>query len=206
MKKSHSLLSKIYQDRRWVNVSNTLTFLRIVLAPVVALGVFYQAWYVTFFIFVLASVSDVLDGYCARLFNEKTALGEILDPIADKFFLLCCLGSLAFLATPSFYIPAWFVVLFCVRELIILVGTFILIRTNARFHIEPTIWGKLTTLFQLLFIAWIFICYFLQWAPAKTYMAVVVLLALFSALSLVQYMRIGMSYLCGFSRSDNDKI
>ena len=193
------------QDRRWVNVSNALTFLRIILAPLVVVGVLFQAWRATFLIFLVASISDVLDGYCARLFNEKTALGEILDPIADKFFLLCSFGSLAFLATPSFSIPIWFVILFCVRELIILSGTYILLRINRNFHVEPTVWGKLTTLFQLLFIGWLFVCYFLHWAPMRTYAVVVILLALFSLLSLMQYMRIGIAYLCGFSKCDDNE-
>ncbi len=197
MKKIRSVYSEIYQDKRWLTLSNILTLTRIILTPIIVLMILRHQWAGAFMLFVIASFSDVLDGYCARLLHEQTHLGAMLDPIADKFLLLACFGALAFLHSPSFSIPVWFFTLIFVRELIILCGGYILLRTRAHFRVQPSILGKLTTFFQLLFISWLFVCYFFGWAPARTYRALLVALAFFSVLSLLQYVRIGLHYAYG---------
>ena len=66
---------------------------------------------------------------------------------------------------------------------------------NTNFKVAPTIWGKLTTLFQILFIIWIFLCYFFGWVPAKTYYVLLILLTIFSVVSFAQYLKIGFAFL-----------
>ena len=195
MNKKVSILKKINEDGKWFTISNFLTVMRILLVPFIVINVIWEKWDVTFVLFVIAAVSDLLDGYLARLLKQQSYLGKILDPIADKFFLLASFSSLAFLKTPSFRIPIWFIVLFLVRETTILFGCYFIMRKKVDFEINPTIWGKLTTFFQILFIFWIFACYFFSWIPKRTYYVLLFFLALFSVISLFKYIKIGIQNL-----------
>lgn len=185
----------IFSDGSWLTISNGLTFARIILAPVMMVGILQKMWFLTFWVFVVASWTDLLDGYLARRFNTQTGLGAVLDPIADKIFLLSCFSGLSFLDSPSFHIPTWFFFMVLGREFIISFGFFILMILGKNAQPRPTIWGKLTTFFQLLFIFWIFVCYFFGWAPVRTYGVFLILLAVFSVLSLLHYIRMGIGFL-----------
>lgn len=189
MKKPFSLLRHVNQDDRWITVSNVLSMIRILMVPFVVVGFVYHWWLFTFLLFVGAGITDLLDGYFARLLHEQTNLGKVLDPLADKFFLLASFISLAFVGTPSFQIPWWFVAWVVAREVLIVVGSYVIITTHEHPQVDPIIWGKLTTLFQMLFIVWLFVCHFMQWEPSRTYYALLVLLALFSLVSFMQYLK-----------------
>ncbi|MFA5074810.1 MAG: CDP-alcohol phosphatidyltransferase family protein [Candidatus Babeliales bacterium] len=185
----------IHKDKQWFTIANCFTASRIFLVPFIVIGIFYQKWYLVFYLFLYVGLSDLLDGFLARLLNENTNLGKILDPIADKILLVSSFASLAFLESPSFLIPKWFVFLVLFREFFILSGSSLMLLLNINFQIAPTIWGKLTTFFQILFILWIFLCGFFEWNPEKTYHIFLTLLTLFSMLSLLQYIKIGLNYL-----------
>lgn len=183
--------NKIFQDKYWLTISNIITTLRIFLAPVVIVGMYQRYWAFSFFIFVAAAATDLLDGYLARLLNQQTHFGRMLDPVADKIFLISSFYSLSFINTPSFQVPAWFVGLIVVREILILLGSLFLILFCSDFEVKPILWGKLTTFFQLAFIAWIFACYFFSWIPVKTYNISLMLLAIYSVISFLAYAKIG---------------
>ena len=194
-----SVYNKISLDKTWLTVSNLLTVLRIALTPLITFGIFYEKWSFVFVLIFVVGASDFLDGFFARYLKQETNLGKMLDPIADKFLLITSFSSLAFLQSPSFPIPIWFVILILCREAIIILGTYSILKIGGNFKISPTIWGKLTTFFQLLFILWLFICYFFEWVPTKTYYVLLYLLALFSLLSLYKYIKIGIKYLRSFT-------
>lgn len=185
---------KILQDKRWVNISNIFTLTRILLAPVIILQMYWRNWNMAFGFFVIGALTDLLDGYLARLLNTQTNLGRMLDPIADKIFLVSSFFSLSFISTPSFQIPSWFVYLLLFREFVLLLGCIFLLALKINFEIKPIMWGKLTTLFQIIFIGWIFSCYFFHWIPLKTYNVSLVMLAGYSIFSLLQYVKVGIGY------------
>lgn len=179
----------------WFTASNVLTILRMVATPFVAMGIYFQWWSVTFLLFIFTALSDLLDGYLARIWDQQTQLGALLDPLADKIFLVCCFFSLTFFSSPSFQIPFWFFFLECVREVTILLGTYIVLKIKTDFSVQPSQFGKLTTFFQLVFIFWIFVCHFFNWYPVKTFSVVTVVLASFSLFSLAHYVVIGIRVL-----------
>lgn len=189
MKKLSAIWNKIISDKQWVTYSNILTLIRLLLAPVVVINLYYKQWVGAFEVFAFAAMTDLLDGYLARRFNQQTHLGTILDPLADKCLLLASFGALAFFSSPLFAIPPWFFVLVVCRESIIIMGSIILLCLNRGFTVEPLIWGKMTMLLQVLFLMWIFTCYFAGWEPKKTYSLLLILLAIFSIISLLQYIR-----------------
>ena len=185
----------ISKDTTWFTISNILTLVRVACAPIIMGGIYYQMWTFTFWLFIFACVTDLLDGHIARFLNQQTVLGSLLDPVADKVFILACFYSLVFFDTPSFQIPVWFFIMECIRELTILGGAYFLMHKRVRFQISPTKFGKLTTFFQLLFITWLFICRFFVWNPVKTFVVFLIFLTLFSLWSLFHYITIGWVYL-----------
>jgi cardiolipin synthase (CMP-forming) len=185
----------ILQDKRWLNIPNIFTFIRILLSPVIVWQMYCRNWNWAFGLFVVGAMTDLLDGYLARLFDIQTNLGRMLDPIADKIFLISSFFSLSFISTPSFHIPFWFVYLLLFREFVLLFGCALLFMLKSDFEVQPIMWGKLTTVFQIIFIVWIFFCYFFNWIPLRTYNVSLVLLAIYSTFSLLQYIRVGFNYL-----------
>ena len=185
---------EIFKDKTWLTYSNILTFLRILLTPFIVIGIFYEQWNLAFCLFLIAGATDLIDGYLARLFKQETFMGKALDPVADKFLIISSFSALAYFQSPSFIIPKWFVFFILIRESLIIFGSIFILKNNVDFKIKPTIWGKLTTFFQLFFIFWLFVCLFFKWVPVKTYYIIVILLAMFSLITLLQYIKIGLNY------------
>ncbi len=184
----NNFFEKIACDERWFTLSNGITLLRIILAPLVVVSMYYGWLYCSFTLFMVAAVTDFLDGFIARWTNSSTNLGKVLDPIADKLLLLSSFCALAYIPLPLFQIPSWFVVLLLVREVIIVSGATLLLLCRPTLSIDPLMSGKLTTLFQIIFIGWLFVGYFVWGVLVKVNSYVLVALALFSLFSLFQYL------------------
>lgn len=129
-----------------LNLPNQLTILRILMTPVIILLLLYKAPGYALAVFCLAGLTDALDGFIARSLKQKTSLGMILDPLADKVLLTSCFITLAFLRE----IPRWFAVVAVSRDLILIGGALILLIHFGKVGIPPSILGKLTTGLQLL--------------------------------------------------------
>lgn len=101
-------------------------------------------------IFVAATLTDILDGFLARVLKGgRTELGTFLDPLADKLLLLS--GFLGLLVVPTLphHPPLWITVTIVFRDLVILGGLFILLLMENRIDIQPNFLGKLTTAAQM---------------------------------------------------------
>jgi cardiolipin synthase len=176
---------------RNLTLSTSITLLRIALTPVLVV-LFYKGWWTAaFWFFVFAALTDVLDGALARLLGEQTFLGACLDPIADKILLVSCFATLAWVETPFFPIPYWFVWMVLFKEIILVMGVVLLYLRMGTLQIAPTRLGKMTTFVQICFIVWLFACYFFVWMPVKTYWILLIVLFCMVAASLFQYSRIG---------------
>ncbi|MFH7319496.1 CDP-diacylglycerol--glycerol-3-phosphate 3-phosphatidyltransferase [Desulfurivibrio sp. D14AmB] len=133
-----------------MNIPNLITVIRILLVPVLAIFLLEEQYGYALLIFIIAGVSDGLDGFLARLLKQKTRLGAILDPLADKALLITSYIILAVVGV----IPQWLTVLVVSRDLIILAGFGILMLNNSKLQIEPTYTSKLTTVFQLITVVY----------------------------------------------------
>ncbi len=141
--------------------ANKVTLFRIVSIPffIAALAFYtperaFLKW-VALGIFLLAVVSDGIDGYIARSHRQKTPAGAILDPVADKAllitaFLLLYRVSKAHLAVT---LPLWVVILVVSRDVMILIGGALILMVNKSRQIAPTFWGKATTSLQMATVA-----------------------------------------------------
>ncbi len=146
-----------------MNIANQLSVLRMVLVPVfVGLLVYYSpdrsfCYPLILIVFLLACLTDGVDGYLARKLNEKTVLGSYIDPIADKLLLLSGFLSLSFMGhLPAWMsIPAWLTIPVIARDVIILIGSTMVFLTTGKLKAQPLFIGKLTTVLQMasLFVA-----------------------------------------------------
>jgi len=166
---SFSLFNKLPTKEFRITFSTMVTLFRIALVPCIVSAMVLGKWGVAFSLFVTASVTDLLDGNIARLFNQKTFLGACLDPLADKLLLVSCFATLAWTDHLPFVVPLWFVCLVLFRELLMIFGFLYIHYTKGFLDVQPTFLGKVTTTLQMIFIMWLFACYFYGWLPTKTY-------------------------------------
>lgn len=175
-----------------ITLSTGITFVRIVLVPCIVYAMIQAWWAFAFWLFCAAALSDMFDGALARWRKEQTLLGACLDPIADKLLILTLFFTLALQQSPLFSLPEWFVWLVLIKELILIAGIIVLYSIKGHVIVSPTRMGKLTTLVQFCFIAWLFACYFFQWIPLKTYYGMLSLMTILVLLTLYDYARIGI--------------
>lgn len=187
------LLKNLPSHEKRLTISTWITLARIILTPFIVIGMVTSNWGIAFWLFVIASLCDILDGNLARLLNQQTFLGACLDPIADKILLISCFFTLTFIKTPLFSIPRWFFVIILVKELIIIAGSFFIYHKRGHLEVHPTWLGKGTTVAQTVFITWLFACYFFHWMPVKTYSFMLGILLVMSLGTLVQYIAIGLT-------------
>ncbi len=159
--------------------ANKVTVGRILLVPFFIATVLsfsperpYLRW-VALGLFLIAVISDVIDGYIARVHHQKTKAGAILDPLADKVLLISAFICL-YIRRGNFeeiVFPLWFVVAIISRDIILLSGAMIIQLMTGQLEIEPNRSGKTTAFLQI-------VCIFgmlLQWSFTKVfwYMALV---------------------------------
>jgi cardiolipin synthase (CMP-forming) len=137
-----------------------ITILRLILVPVfVTFIITYndsdhrvEAWrYAAIGAFLLASVSDAVDGYLARHWNQGSALGALLDPIADKLLLFAALVTLSLIPVGHLHpFPIWFPAIIISRDALLFGGYCILRHFQVPMEIRPHWTGKISTVFTLM--------------------------------------------------------
>ncbi|MCX4323733.1 MAG: CDP-diacylglycerol--glycerol-3-phosphate 3-phosphatidyltransferase [Lachnospiraceae bacterium] len=133
-----------------MNLPNKLTIFRVILIPFfVVLLLFditaFDKW-IALAIFIIASLTDFLDGHIARKYNLVTNFGKFMDPLADKLLVCSAMICLVELAR----IPAWVVIIIIAREFII--SGFRLVASDNGVVIAASYWGKFKTVFQMIMI------------------------------------------------------
>ncbi|MDR0533041.1 MAG: CDP-alcohol phosphatidyltransferase family protein [Verrucomicrobiales bacterium] len=100
--------------------------------------------------FILAAVTDALDGWIAKRFKQKSELGAVLDPLADKALLLAAIITLSIIQVPGLYrLPLWFLVLILGRDAILLMGFAVLHVFTRHVRVRPHWSGKISTALQM---------------------------------------------------------
>ncbi len=131
-----------------INLPNSLTVLRILLVPVFVGLLLYGHYDAALITLLIAALTDVLDGMIARLTDQRTRLGEYLDPLADKLLLMSAIITLSVLG----FIPIWAVIVVVSRDAILLAGTVIANLSETDINISPTAMGKGTTFAQVCYV------------------------------------------------------
>ncbi len=151
-----------------LTLANKITVGRILIVPVFIVAMMsyspdraYLRW-VALGIYLVAELTDVVDGYIARNFRQKTKAGSILDPLADKFMFisaLICLHKVGVDHNWPVQLPLWLVVAFVSRDVILIMGSFLLEIKTGAFEAKPNTWGKATAFLQAVCV----IAAFCQW-------------------------------------------
>ena len=190
-----------------MTTANKITIVRILMIPAfVTMAIYYGEsirrgapleWqrFVAITIFILAAVSDGLDGYVARRYNQRSTLGVYLDPIADKGLLLSGIITLSISnwseVDPDYgRFPAWFPVLVISRDAILFVGAAVLYLLVGKVHVKPNWTGKVATVCQMCAIGWVMLQ--LRFLPL---LLVVAVAAVFTFVSGVVYVLDGVRQL-----------
>lgn len=136
--------------KRIFTVPNLISITRILLIPVFFLMMLNQRAFEAFLVFLLATSTDVLDGFTARLWHQKTKFGAYLDPTADKLLMTC---SIIILSIPSLSIPntipLWLTATVIGRDLYIVTGVFIAYKLRGQITFNASFLGKASTVCQM---------------------------------------------------------
>ena len=153
-----------------MTTANKVTILRILLIPFFVVQILYYFstgrelhWILALVAFALAAILDGVDGYIARRFNQKSELGAILDPLADKLLLVSALVLLSvdshgYLQT----IPLWFTVTVISRDVLLVIGVLVVFLICGHVPVRPRWAGKVATVLQMITVVWTM----MKWSPA----------------------------------------
>ena len=149
---------------RIATLPNLLTMLRMVMIPIFVSLLFYQRFYWALAVFMIAGATDGLDGLLARRFDQKSQLGTILDPIADKLllvtsFIVLSLPSISPQQEPPSHLPVpfWVTTAVISRDVFILVGAAAINIVTGFRSFRPSLLGKINTVVQILAVVSILI-------------------------------------------------
>ena len=150
-----------------LTVATYITLIRMFLIPFVAIGILYHRYGLALTIFLVSGLTDLFDGLIARKFKQKTRLGALLDPMADKLLLST---SFLLLTLPAFRltvaIPIWLTVMVFARDIIIVASSVAIALTTGFTKFSPTIYGKASTVVQILCVLVVLIVNYLQVQPS----------------------------------------
>ena len=131
-----------------MNFANIITIVRLLFTPFI-IWLISSGYYKTSFIFfILSGLSDAIDGFIAKKFNQITILGSYLDPLADKILIVSSILILGFIGI----IPSWLLILIVSRDLAIFGAVIISWLMESDLKIEPIFSSKINTFLQILYI------------------------------------------------------
>ena len=128
-----------------MNVPNFLTLCRVLLIPLLLIFLINGQFGSALLVFVIASLTDALDGLIARIFRQKTLFGAYFDPVADKLLIDSTYITLSIVSL----MPGWLTILVLSRDVIILLGIIIFLLTDRPLKIQPAFSSKVTTFLQM---------------------------------------------------------
>ncbi len=146
---------KVWRSLNWPNRISVARLLFV--PPFVAVLLNLQDWswarYAALGIIVLMGLSDFIDGQLARRLDERTRLGALLDPLADKVLIISAVICLSFESVAeAFVLPNWLVVAVVGKDLWVIMGFFVVYLVTDRFRVHPEAFGKAATACQLLLV------------------------------------------------------
>jgi len=189
-------------NSRPLNTANTITLFRVLCVPFfIALLIRHRQIflatpqadtldlyrYAALGIFVIATISDALDGFIARQFHQRTLLGTWLDPLADKLLLTAAVVMLSMRIGLPFQMPFWFPIIVISRDVILLFGSIIIFMLRGHVEVRPTIAGNLTTTAQMAVMLAV-----LAALPQRMILGLTLCAALLTVISGAQYVLRGM--------------
>jgi cardiolipin synthase (CMP-forming) len=146
-----------------MTTANKVTILRILLIPFFVVEVLYYVQtgdethrWLAIICFAVAAVCDGVDGFIARHFNQRSELGAILDPLADKLLLVSGIVLLSFDHSPYLdQVPLWLTGTIIGRDILVLIGLVVIQMTVGKVLVRPRMLGKVATVLQMAVVLWV---------------------------------------------------
>ena len=135
---------------------NALSIIRIILTVPIVIALLKEQYLLTLLLFLVAGVSDALDGWIAKQFSLQSRLGSILDPVADKVLLTCSFVALYWIEV----LPLWLLMIIFVRDVIIIAGAlgyFLGDENSESDLLEPSLISKVNTVLQIALVLYLLI-------------------------------------------------
>jgi len=159
-----------------MTTANKITILRILLIPFFVAQVLYYVQggnevyrLLAMLSFALAALGDALDGYIARRYKQKSELGTILDPLADKLLLVSGIVLLSLDNKPHFErLPLWLVATIVGRDVLLALGWVVIHQVCGKVTVRPRLLGKLATVLQMLVVFWVLLQWHSRWLEVWT--------------------------------------
>jgi cardiolipin synthase (CMP-forming) len=171
-----------------MNAPNLVSIFRLFLTLFFILAVNDGKLRLALYLFVLQGLSDLLDGFLARTMGKKTNLGAFLDPVADKTMLV----SAYVVLYVQNAIPLWMTSIVLARDVILCCGFFVLYGLSYKVKLLPSIWGKITTAFQIITVVYVLWSESRELGPLLFYVT-----SIFTIVSGLQYVARGIRILSG---------
>jgi cardiolipin synthase len=188
------------EDKIMMSLPNFLSIFRLVLTPVIIIFILKEMFARAFFVFMLAALSDMLDGYLARKYHSITELGRFLDPFSDKLLLVSSFYVLSLMN----FMPWWLFFIVLIKEIIMLIGWLTVRSIIKDSKINPNIYGKTASVFLMLLVLCTLACN-LSWVPHAIfpYLKTILLYGsvVFIFISLLVYLITGLKEL-GLRKND----
>jgi cardiolipin synthase len=180
-----------------MTTANKVTIVRILLVPFFVVQIIYYNrtglplnLYCAIGAFFAAAVADGIDGYIARHYNQRSELGAILDPLADKLLLVSGIVLLSLESRFFVRIPIYLAATVISRDVILVIGLAIIHYTGTKFSVRPHITGKIATVLQMATVLWTLLKFAPTVLPYITIPA-----AIFTGVSGLLYVYDGMTHL-----------
>ena len=159
-----------------MTTANKITIVRILLIPFFVIEVLYYVRtgnelhrLLALVSFAVAAICDGVDGYIARRFNQRSELGAILDPLADKLLLVSAIVLLSFDQRPYLQgVPLWLTGMIIGRDILLLTGLIVIQMIVGKVKVRPRMLGKAATVFQMVVVLWILLKWDDKWIIAWT--------------------------------------
>jgi len=158
-----------------MTTANKITILRILLIPFFVVEVLYYVKagnelhrLLAIVSFAVAAICDGVDGYIARRYNQRSELGAILDPLADKLLLVSGIVLLSITWRYFDTIPLWLTCTIIGRDILILIGLVVIQITIGKVTVKPRILGKIATVLQMAVVLWILLKWNTRWLMVWT--------------------------------------
>jgi len=156
-----------------MTTANKITICRILLVPLFIVGVLYYTdtgnevyRLVALLAFAVAAISDAVDGYLARRYNQHSELGRVLDPLADKILLISGVVLLSLKNDPWLQrIPMWLTTTIISRDVLLILGLIVIHHACGKVIVRPIMIGKIATVLQMVCVLWAL----LKWPPGALF-------------------------------------
>jgi cardiolipin synthase len=168
-----------------LNLPNLITIARILLVPVMVWAIAAREMRIAFLLFLVAGLSDAVDGFLAKRFNMTSELGAYLDPLADKVLIMSIYVALGITEA----IPRWLVILVVSRDLLIVGGIMLAWILGNPMKVKPLWVSKLNTVAQILYAGVVLAALGFQLDAGGLQLVLVVSVTLLTLLSIGFYLR-----------------